>query len=87
MIDECPSDQKIDPLPKTLQLYVDRMGKENRPMTFSEIVVATPGINSFRHLILRGLVKNIIPPYATGEEYNGSRIPYYVLTKKGKDHL
>jgi hypothetical protein len=70
-------------LPPTLQKYVDHIHKSGRPLSFTEIVSVTPGVNKFRLLRQKGLVKDITPNYTDDEEYTGQRESMYVLTPAG----
>lgn len=75
-------------LPPTLQKYVNFIASAGRPVSFKEIVSATPGYNGFGHLKRRGLVKNIVPGYTSirDEPYTGPRTPRYVLTATGRSY-
>ena len=75
-----------EPLPQSLQKYINLMKLADKPLFFSEIVEATPGYNGFRHLRDRGLIKDITRKYKEGDPYTGPRMPMYILTGKGKSY-
>ena len=75
-------------LPKTLQTYVDYMAKEDRPVTFSEIVAQTPAYNGFTYLVCRRLIKIYAEnKYKDGEPYTGPRETTYVLSLLGRSQV
>lgn len=67
------SDQD-EPLPDTLQKYVDHIAQADRPLDFLEVISVTPGVNQFRHLRRRGLIQEV-------------RWPRYILTDAGHKHV
>ena len=77
----------IEPLPQSLQIYIDFMAKADRPVGSTEVLETTPGYNGFRHLKDRGLIKNIVRGYKPGEPFTGPKPVKYVLTKKGRQYV
>lgn len=82
---------KPNPLPPTLQAYVDYMARAGVPCRAHKVITAyhcSNGklVNHFRQLIARGLVRDVTKTYQAGEPYTGPRFPEYVLTDLGKAH-
>lgn len=73
----------MEKLKPTLQRYIDHLAA-NQPLGFTEIVSVTPGVNLFRHLKTRGLIRDISKKYEPGEDYTGPRESKYVLTEAGE---
>ena len=74
-------------LPQTLQKYVDHIHAAGRALDFSEIVSVTPGVNRFRDLKKRGLIRDTVPPYKESDPYTGPRTSKYVLTDEAMKHV
>ena len=77
-------------LPRTLRLYLHRLADAGVPLPFTQIVAATPGVNQFRLLCERGLVRNVVPNYIelpVPEAPPGGRVPNYVPTDAARPYL
>lgn len=73
--------QRLLNLPPTLEMMVIGMYKAGRALEFMEIIAFTPArTNTFRHLLRRGMICNVVAGYKPGEDYTGPRMPKYVLT-------
>jgi hypothetical protein len=78
------SDAKAKRLASSHRKYMEAIEAAGRPVSFSEIIAVTPGLNTFRGLKDHGYVRDVSVSYRTGEPYTGPRPPAYVLTEKGR---